>query len=201
MKKVLLLVVAAMMATVSASAQHEEGDNVVQPRVGITMSDLTNVNDSKMKVNVTYGVEFEHFINDEFSLAGGLLFTNQGTKGSVSEGEIKMDLLYGMLPFTANYYVLPGLAAKAGLQIGYQIKARGEVNGTKVDFDELFNTPYLKEYFDVKKFDLSIPVGLSYELYGVTLDARYNIGITKVLTGDAGSAHNKVIVVTLGYKF
>ena len=34
MKKIFVMAVAAMMATVSATAQHREGDNTIQPRVG-----------------------------------------------------------------------------------------------------------------------------------------------------------------------
>jgi hypothetical protein len=49
MKKIFVMAVAAMMATVSATAQHREGDNTIQPRVGISMSTLTNWDDAKMK--------------------------------------------------------------------------------------------------------------------------------------------------------
>ena len=52
---------------------------------------------------------------------------------------------------------------------------------------------------DMNKFDLSIPVGLSYEFNRITFDARYNIGLTKLIKGE--DIHNKVFVLTLGYKF
>ena len=52
----------------------------------------------------------------------------------------------------------------------------------------------------MNKFDLSIPVGVSYEFYNVTLDARYNWGLTKIMNeGDA--FYNRVFQLTLGYKF
>ncbi len=51
------------------------------------------------------------------------------------------------------------------------------------------------------KFDISIPIGLSYEYSGVTLDVRYNLGLTKVLTGTGESVRNQIIAMTLGYKF
>ena len=91
MKKIFVMAVAAMMATVSATAQHREGDITIQPRVGISMSTLTNWDDAKMKVNLAYGVEFEHFFTEDFSAAAGLLFTNQGAK---FEGENQMKLYY-----------------------------------------------------------------------------------------------------------
>jgi hypothetical protein len=51
------------------------------------------------------------------------------------------------------------------------------------------------------KFELEIPVGLSYEYNGITLDARYNFGLTKLITGIDDAIYQRMIVVTLGYKF
>ena len=52
----------------------------------------------------------------------------------------------------------------------------------------------------LRKFALSIPVGISYEYENVVLDARYNVGVLNaykyVLT-----ARNKVFEVSVGYKF
>ena len=58
MKKVLILL-AMLTATISVRAQYEEGDILIQPRVGITISNITD--GDKSKLNVTYGVEFERF--------------------------------------------------------------------------------------------------------------------------------------------
>ena len=52
----------------------------------------------------------------------------------------------------------------------------------------------------MNKFDLSIPVGLSYEYNGFTLDARYNFGVTKLFSGVDDTVLNQVITITLGYK-
>ena len=52
----------------------------------------------------------------------------------------------------------------------------------------------------INKFDLSIPIGLSYEISNVTLDARYNFGVTKVFSGLDTAVRNQLFVVTLGYK-
>ena len=187
-----------MMASVGANAQHREGDYSIQPRVGITLSTLTNSDDAKMKLNIAYGVEFEHYVTDQFSVAGGVLFTNQGTK--YSDDNSTFNIYYGAVPLTANYYVLPGLALKAGLQPAFRVKTNMKVNGQTYDFDKAMD--YLFEDKDVKmnKFDLSIPVGLSYEYNGLTLDARYNFGVTKLFSGVDDAIRNQVITITLGYK-
>ena len=197
MKKILVMVVAAMMATVGASAQHREGEYSIQPRVGVTFSTLTNTDDAKMKLNLAYGVEFEHYITEQFGVAGGLLFTNQGTKFN---DDNTLNNYYCAVPLTANYYVLPGLALKAGLQPAFRVKTNMKANGQTYDIDKVME--YLFEDTDVKmnKFDLSIPVGLSYEYNGITLDARYNFGVTKLFSGVDDTVLNQVITITLGYK-
>lgn len=198
MKKIFVMAVAAMMATVSATAQHREGDNTIQPRVGISMSTLTNWDDAKMKVNLAYGVEFEHFFTEVFSAAAGLLFTNQGAK---LENDVKMHLYYAAFPITANYYVLPGLAVKAGVQPAYRVKSQVKNSDVTVDFDRFMEGLFIGNDLSMPKFELAIPMGLSYEYNGITLDARYNFGLTKLITGIDDAIYQRVIVVTLGYKF
>ena len=193
-----MMAVATLMATMSANAQHREGDNTLQPRVGITMSTLTDAEGSKMKINMAGGLELEHFFTEEFSVAGGALFTKQGTK---FDDGTKLNIFYCVIPLTANYYVLPGLAVKAGVQPGYRMKSNVETDEGKIDIDRFLGVLFDEGDIKMPKFDLSIPIGLSYEYSGVTLDVRYNLGLTKVLTGTGESVRNQVIAMTLGYKF
>ena len=198
MKKILVMAVAALMVTLRVSAQHEEGDLTIQPRVGVTMSNITNTDGAKMKLNVTYGVEFEHFFTDEFSVAAGVLFTDQGAK---LDDDVTMNIYYGHLPVTLNYYVLPGLAVKAGIQPGFRVKANVNEDGTKIDFDKFLATLYPGEDVKMSTFDLAFPVGLSYEYSRITLDARYNWSVLKLIKGVDKTVRNSFFAVTLGYKF
>lgn len=206
MKKLLTLM-ALIAITLSAQAQHEEGDVTIQPKVGITISNITD--GDKSKINLAYGVEFERFFTDQFSASLGVVFTDQGCKydiysadgaGNVSD-DMKLDIYYGTLPIMANYYVLPGLALKAGIQPAFRVKAKIEYNGEKVDFDNYIDIMFNGEGNKLNTFDLSIPVGFSYEFKGITFDARYNIGLTKLISNTDESIYNKVFIMTLGYKF
>ena len=202
MKRIVIMVAVAMMAAFSVKAQHKEGETTIQPRVGVTFSDLTGEEDTKMKVSLTYGAEMEYYVTEQFSLAGGFLFTNQGTKFSGS-GDEKLNNYYFAVPLTANYYVLPGLAIKAGLQPAYRVKTNMRVDGTTIDMDrtlDYLNTFYNDTDIKINKFDLSIPVGLSYEYSRFVLDARYNFGLTKLFSNVDDDSRNRMIVVTLGYK-
>ena len=52
----------------------------------------------------------------------------------------------------------------------------------------------------LRKFTLSIPVGISYEYENVVLDARYNVGVLNAYKYGL-TARNKVFEVSVGYKF
>ena len=65
-----------------------------------------------------------------------------------------------------------------------------------------YNEIKMKDLF--KKVDISIPIGLSYEFNNhLVLDARYNLGLTKVnkesYPGEKDSK-NSVFCLSLGYK-
>lgn len=200
MKKIILLAIAAMMATTSVKAQHSEGETTIQPRIGVSLSTLTGDDDPKMKVNLTYGVDFEYFATEQFSVGAGVLFTNQGAKFDDPLGKYTMNVYYTAFPITANYYVLPGLAIKAGVQPAYRVKARMEQDNTKIDMDRALEVLFEDDDVKLNKFDLAIPVGLSYEFKGITLDVRYNFGITKLVSGTDDTIRNKTFIITLGYK-
>lgn len=207
MKKLFTMVV-LMTISLTALAQHEEGDITIQPKVGMTISNITD--GDNWKINLTYGVEFERFFTDQFSASLGVMFTNQGCKYKVytdygdigvESYPIKFDIYYGTLPIMANYYVLPGLALKAGIQPAFRVKARVEQDGTKIDLDRAIDAMYDGNDNKLRTFDLSIPVGFSYEFKGITFDARYNIGVTKLISDTDEGIYHKVFIMTLGYKF
>ena len=52
-----------------------------------------------------------------------------------------------------------------------------------------------------KKTAFAIPVGISYEYENVMLMARYNFGLSNVYNHDLGDSKNKIITVSVGYKF
>ena len=95
----------------------------------------------------------------------------------------------------ANLYVAKGFAVKLGIQPGFNLKDDYEVKGGGVTVSGSMSDLGV----DIQSFDFSVPVGLSYEYKKFVFDARYNIGLTKIVDGD--SSKNKVFQFTLGYKF
>ncbi len=199
-----LIVLSAMLLTaLVAMAQHEEGELLLQPRVGMSISTLTDAD--KTITDMHFGLEAEYMITDQFSLSAGVLLSNQGAKYDYvdSEGPQKyeIDLDYVQVPLLANYYVLPGLAIKAGVQPGFRMRAKMKEGDYTLDLDEglkLLNYVVDADY-KINKIDFSVPVGLSYEFRNIVLDARYNFGLLKVAS-DGDAFYNRFFMLTLGYK-
>lgn len=213
MKKFFLFL-AMMAVTMTVQAQHEEGNITIQPRIGVTLSTISGddllSDDAKMKVNLTYGFEVEYYFTDKLSIAGGLLFTNQGYKYDYYEGvepgvnftkkTASFDNYYATVPITFNYYLVEGLAIKAGVQPSFRVKTKLKADNRKMDLDEALNFIFGDQEVTLNKFDLSIPVGFSYEYNKIVFDARYNFGLIKLFKGIDNSSRNRVISLTLGYK-
>ena len=181
MKKFMMMVAMAF-ATLTASAQAEAGTLTLKPLVGINVANITN-SDADAKVGLAAGAELGYQLNESFAVTAGAIYSMQGAK---SEG-VKLNLDYINIPILANYYITKGLAVKAGIQPAFKVKAEAKVDGKSYDMD------------GSKSFDLSIPVGLSYEISDFVIDARYNWGMTKLL--DGFDHKNTVFQFTVGYKF
>ena len=190
MKK-LLLMAAVMLSSVGAFAQHAVGSFTLQPKVGINIANITNNSDAgKARVDFAGGLEGEYQATDIFSLSAGLMYSRQGYKAKDNVAGLSgkdWKPSYLNVPVLANVYVVPGLAVKLGVQPGFMVDKdkdgyKGEVN----------------------TFDLSIPVGLSYEYNNFVLDGRYNWGVTKINKNSmkgVDDTRNSVFQITLGYKF
>ncbi len=173
-------------ATTGAFAQQEAGTVTLQPKVGLNVSTTTG-DGAKAKVGFIAGVEGMYQLSDAFGVSAGLSYSMQGAKAKEdSNGKINLD--YINIPILANYYVTKGLAIKAGIQPGILVSAKAKYQSVSVDIKSDCNT-----------FDLSIPVGASYEISNFVIDARYNFGLTEIM--DGGSAKNSVFCITVGYKF
>lgn len=199
MKRIIMMM-AVLTASVAALAQHREGDFLLQPKIGLNISTLSDAD--KTIGEATFGLEAEYLLTDFLSVSGGLMVSNQG--GKYNDGlNYTVDLDYVNVPVMANFYVLPGLALKAGIQPAFRMKAKVKDDMGTIDMDEFYALAMKipgSEELRVNKFDLSIPMGISYEYQNVVLEARYNLGVTKIMNyGDA--FYNRVIQLTLGYKF
>ena len=203
--KRLIISLAILLPALTAVAQHEEGDFTIQPKVGLNIASLSDADKSITDLHL--GLEAEYMMSDCLSLGFGAILSNQGAKYDFwdeynGQNKYTVDLDYVHVPILASYYVLPGLAVKAGIQPGFKMRAKAKFDDRTIDLDELYKlgSVLLDEDIKVSKFDFSIPVGASYEYKNFVLDARYNWGLLKVMNvGDA--FYNRCFMLSLGYKF
>lgn len=196
MKKIILFAAAALMTATAASAQWQMG-----AKAGVNVANMSNVKtetaNAKSRVGFTAGVFAEYGLCEKFALSADVLYSAQGYVLKAKQGNGKNTVKYDYLniPILANYYIIDGLAVKAGVQPGILLSAKSKLGGEagSGSFD-------MKSM--VEKFDIAIPVGVSYEIMGIQLDARYAIGMLKTNKPKLNkNEKNGVFSLTAGYKF
>ena len=228
MKK-FMMIAAMVVATMSANAQSrfEPGTLTVQPRLGGTGAMFTNAPDIDMYGIAEFdatatggafiGADMEYQLTNRFSVAAGVNWAQAGSgwkdkdisyEGKVLEiSDFKVETSYVRVPLTVNFYLLKGFAIKSGVQFGFLTSAKLKATEEQdISGGGKKKTEYDKDCKDsFKKFDLSIPVGLSYEFkVPIVIDLRYNIGLTKVnkeSNHNLKDSRNLVCDLTVGYKF
>ena len=206
MKRTIVLAIISMMM-MAVQAQKEVGTFTVYPRFGVNFSKFSgqkiyidasdNYVKEKYKFGLSAGAELWYQFHYSLALSAGLIESNQGTKTEdinlESTNNAKETYSYSVntqvlnIPLLLHVFVAPGLSFEAGVQPGFLLSAKSKENGEKNDVKSLMKT-----------FDLSIPIGISYEYMNIQLDLRYNHGLTSL--GDFfDKGHNRSIVLTLGY--
>ena len=224
MKK-MMMIAAMMVATLSANAQNEVGQFSLKPTVGLNIANITKFANSKVRPGLNIGLEAEYGVTEKFGVTAGFFYSQQGVKinnielgldwfddntdelvgGWAYEGKATYKLDYINIPIMAQYYLIPGLAVKAGIQPGFNALKKIGLDGTLYQGGVLGqNMRSVDESYKIgkndgiKSFQFAIPVGLSYEYKNFVLDARYNIYLTKAFK--EGDGRHSVFSITLGYK-
>ena len=185
-------------------------------------SEQTSELKSKSQAGFLGGVDVEYRATDVLVVSLGAYYARQGFRypdyeammenaGVKSYSGMKnqhANIDYLQVPLMLKAYVAPGFAVMAGAQMGFLLgdakflsestALEKDKNGSTI-YKETTNHDYVIDY--LKKVDVSIPLGISYEYMNVILDARYNIGLTNIYKGDALKSKNKVLTFTVGYRF
>lgn len=178
---------------------------------------------SKWKTGMLAGVDFDYQVLPQVSLSAGVYYSEQGCKydnGQVDGTTLSLktgthtglsnmqtNLKYINVPVLLNMYAAKNFAFKAGVQMGFNVSGKFDITETEYTVNEDGTVEYQKPVTtkvdcDMRKFDLSIPVGLSYEYMNVIVEARYNIGLTRTdkLLG-SNAPKNSAINISAAYRF
>ena len=212
-----------IVATLSANAQAEPGSLTIQPHVGGSAGMFTNSDGQvidKTAVDIErdangggiIGVELEYQVAKRLGIAAGVNYMQAGTawkdvdKNGYKYKDMKLETGCVSVPVVANFYLCKGLALKSGVQFNFLTNAKLKATSEKTDGNFTSKVEYDRKVMDsFNKFDVAIPVGLSYEFkVPIVIDFRYNIGLTKINKDDIFKDRNcksHTCTITVGYKF
>jgi hypothetical protein len=117
-----------------------------------------------------------------------ILFSQQGSKVKTNTDDFDANFSYINIPIIIKLYTIAGINLQAGPQFGFLSRAEIDDQDVKDSF---------------KKSDISLALGAGWDLpFGLTLDARYNLGLSKINENDPGmdNIKNQVWQVSVGYK-
>lgn len=186
MKKGLIFVLFALVSVVSFSQISWNA------KVGMTMNNVTKVEDSKMKLGYTFGVGVDYAFSDMWSVQSGLMFASKGTKidlsysedGDTESDEYKINPVYLEIPILAAVkfpisdnmkfivnvgpYVAFGLGGKTTNDYSYTSVDYPEDNESGSQSFKLFSKEKDEdgneaEKAALKRFDLGLQYGIGLE--------------------------------------
>ena len=217
-----------VLSVFAVQAQPKWGTWSVVPHVGVSFANLTKdaiyvpyngTSHSQTRIGFSGGADVYYQLTDKLALSGGVAYTQAGCNFkdipadlSAKSGTVFHDSYFNLdyvdVPLLAHVYVSKGLAFSVGCQPSFLTKATAHAEMQDYETDGKGGIKYDKNVVSegdakslFKKTAFAIPVGISYEYENVMLMARYNIGLSKVYNHDLADSKNKIITVSLGYKF
>ena len=224
----LFLLCLFVLTLFGAQAQPKWGTWSVVPHVGVSFANLTKdaiyvpysgTSHSQTRIGFSGGADVYYQLTDKLALSGGVAYTQAGCNFkdvpadlSARSGTVFHDSYYNLgyvdVPLLAHVYVSKGLSFSVGCQPSFLTKATARTEMQDYETDGKGGIKYDKNVVSegnaktlFKKTAFAIPVGISYEYENVMLMARYNIGLSKVYDHNLGDSKNKIITVSVGYKF
>ncbi len=197
MKKIKLLLV-AISAIVGMQSAYSQASVAIGIKGGLNFAKL----DVSQSVGETYksrtGYHAGAFVLFKFGKIGlqpELLFSKQGTKYTFNTQDTDANFDYINIPVILKLYTVAGINLQLGPQIGFlsSAQAKSTIAGVTTTTD-------VKSFY--KNNDISLAMGLGWDLpFGLTIDARYNLGLNKVNDGSNNQdTKNQVIQISAGYK-
>ena len=187
MKHVLLMGFTAL-AFIKVDAQIDYG-----VKAGINGSSYRgkDIEDVKMKMGAYAGVTADIQLTENLHIKPELVYAMQGTKSDDNSADVKLNANYLNLPLMAAYHFDNGLFLETGPQFGMLLSANIKDGGQKFSVKDSY-----------KKTDLSWGAGLGYQLpLGLAVNARYNLGLTKVDKEGDAKTYNSSLQLGLTYTF
>jgi hypothetical protein len=115
-----------------------------------------------------------------------ILFSQQGSKVTINTQDFDANYNYINIPIIFKLYTIAGINLQLGPQFGFV--QRAEIDDVNI-----------KDH--LKGSDFSAALGVGWDLpFGLTIDGRYNLGLSNISDMSGEKIKNQVWQVSLGYK-
>lgn len=170
------------------------------PTVGVNFANLSGFNSLESKAGLSTGLFLNYSTQSHFGIGAQVLYSELGAKFKNSDEEINLD--YVQIPVLATYYFgskqTTGLwrpKVFAGPYVGFLTSAQNQKGG---DLNQG------GAYYNKTDVGLTLGAGVNYALsqkMWLNLDARYGLGLTDVMKGQAQTVANRAFSVNFGLSF
>ena len=186
-KHILLLTVFSIFSF-NAFAQR----SAIGLKSGVNFADITdNKNSTDIRLAYHFGGFAKIYVNNKLAVQPEFLYSLQGSKLQANSflggsEENNLNLHYITVPLMLKYYPIEGFNLQFGPQFAYLVDAKYNDN----NIDNVYNNT-----------DWSLNVGAGFDINGVQIGARYNIGLTNIYTGEQDNINeNRVVQVYIGFE-
>lgn len=203
MKKLVLSAAVAVLGLVGVDAQISMESVEVGARAGYNYSTLLGDQADDLDIKGKSGYHIDLFaevpISERFSVQPEVSYSAQGAKLKLITGEATLKTQNINIPVLAKVYIADGFNVQAGPQLGIN-------TGSKLEYDgSLVNTSGELGDDALSTVNFGLVFGAGYKMAeGVTIDARYNLGLTNAFNEDIlamDKARNGVFQIGVGYQF
>ncbi len=182
MKKLALVLLAGFFFA-TAHAQFAFGIKGGANISNVNGSDVTNINSV---VGFNAGAYLKVPLTRHLSIQPEVVYSGQGFKETTSGVSTTQIESYVNVPVLLKYTHFTGVFIETGPQVGFLASAKASSQGVSVDDKPSFNST---------DFSWVLGVGVKIPATPISLDARYNFGLSNIINNgnsgaDASSVHN-----------
>lgn len=181
--------VAILMAQ-TVSAQHVN----LGIKGGLNFYNIHSDNSSEYdpKTGFHLGLLGHVHLDRNFAVQPELVYSKQGAEYSIAGVNTRLKLNYINVPIMLQYMFNNGFRLEAGPQVGFLIKAESETNKTETN---------IKDDIKTVEFGLGFGIGYIHTPTGFGVDARYNLGLSKINENGSDKLTNRGIQLGVFYQF
>lgn len=182
MKKLALVFLAGMSIATAANAQFQFG---IKAGANFSTVNGSDVSGAGTLTDFNGGAYFKLPVTRHLAIQPELLYSWQGYEDNSGGLDAKQHFNYFNIPVLLKYTHFSGLFVETGPQFGVLTSANYKADGVSTDD---------KSYFNSADFSWIVGVGFKIPTTPLSIDARYNFGISNIEntsgTGGNGSVRN-----------